>query len=728
MLAVKGVLLTFLAALGSWGLAQAPPEMEKAHFPNINRELVGLLKAAQQLVAEKKWYEAVDRYQDLLRDHGDELAPANLARDVLASTERFVQVRWLIHGHLARLPAGALQKYRDRVDTSAAKWLEQGARNRDVRSLVQIVEQAFCSSATEPALELLGDMAFERGHFATAQHWWRLLTVPASQQLAGERAACLLVPDPRPATVARVRAKQIVTLLFQHQAERVAGELKAFRQLHAKATGKLVGKSGNYADTIEALARQGLGNQRPAEQEWPTFAGGPERLGTVHLPISQRLWAGGPAWRVDLVSGELMPDSVAAKDLAPRQSTLPPRCFPIVVGDRAFVASSRWVRGFDLRTGRLVFQFDLGDVHKVADTLDANLKTPGTSAVRFSLTASGDYLFARMGAPFLSAKKEGQKLESASWLVCLRVAEAAPAVWPKTDAQRHVWSVQAPSNDDEAWFFEGAPLVHDGSVYIAQSRLVGQKTRTVLCCFDAATGVLRWQEEMCETREVDERTPARCRHHLLTLAAEHVIYCAHAGAVVAVNARAGKIAWAVRYPGRGPRTAEGQFPPHDLCPAVAYAHCVLAAPADAPRLYCFDAFSGCNLWERDAVEVVHLLGVAHERLVFTTPKGIRAVQVLAGEDDGGWCQPGAGALAGYGRGLLADGWVLWPTLDAKIPFRAFDVVSGAQVKGLEAYDPGQMYHMVPGNLAYGRGCLVITTAEELLGYVPPQVPTGPPQT
>jgi outer membrane protein assembly factor BamB len=394
----------------------------------------------------------------------------------------------------------------------------------------------------------------------------------------------------------------------------------------------------------------------------------------------------------------------------------------------ALVASSRWVRGFDLKTGRLAVQFDLEDIHKNVGTLDPHLKSAGTDAIRFTLTACGDRLFARMGTPFLGTPKDG-KADGASWLVCLRLPESLPQ--PPTGKPLtgcHVWSVAAPSNEDETWCFEGTPLVHGGSVYIAQSRVVGQKTRTVLCCFDAGTGAPRWQQELCEMRELDEKMPARCRHHLLTLAGERIIYCSHAGAVVAVDARSGKIAWAVRYPGRGPRTKEGQPSPRELCPAVASNDCILAAPADVARLYCFDAFTGRNLWEREALEVVHLLGVSHGRLVFTTPRGIRAVQVATGEDTGGWQQPGAGALRGHGRGLLGGGWVLWPTVDGKMPLRAFDVVSGAQRKGTEAYDPGQLPHLVPGNLAYGQGCLIIVTSEEVLGYLPPQMPMAPPQT
>jgi outer membrane protein assembly factor BamB len=712
-------------------LAQAPPalpNLNKVQFPNVNRELVSQLKGARRLVAEKQWYEAVDAYQVLLRDHGDELVPIDPSKEPLTSTQRFVQARWLVHQGLSALPQPALKIYRQRVDGVAGKWLDNGQKKRDVGSLVRVVEEAFCSSAAEQALELLGDMMFERGDFAGAQHWWRLLAVSAASMGEELPQMTLLFPDPHEGTVARVRAKQILTLLFQQQAERVPGELKAYRKVHAAATGKLAGKSGKYADIAQSLWQQGHGSQAPAEQEWPTFAASSSRQGTLPFAIPQHLWSKGPAWRVDLASGELLPESVANKNLGLKQPAAAPLVYPVVVGGRVFVADSRFVRGFDLRTGRLAFQFDLEEIYKNADPPDPNLKPPALGTFRFTLTASGDRLFARMGTPVFWSTKDNQKLDRNSWLVSLRLPEAGSPTTPKTSIAHHAWSVPAQTKDDEGWFFEGAPLVHDQSVYIARSRLAGQNTQTVVCCFNAATGRMRWQQEVCEMPEFDERTVGRTRHHLLTLAGGHVVYCSHAGAVVAVDARSGKIVWAVRYPSRGPRMKDGQPSVRDLCPVVAFDHCVIAAPADARGLYCLDAFTGRCIWQREPIEVVHLLGIAHGRVVFSTPQGIRAVQSATGSDEGGWCQPGAGALAGFGRGLLTGAWVLWPTQDMKMPMRAFSIQGGSQASAAGAYDPGQMVHLVPGHMVYGQGCLLITTSEHLLGYLPPPVPVPPPQT
>ncbi len=225
---------------------------------------------------------------------------------------------------------------------------------------------------------------------------------------------------------------------------------------------------------------------------------------------------------------------------------------------------------------------------------------------------------------------------------------------------------------------------------------------------------------MCDSPEYADVPGVLPRHHLLTLAASQVVYCSHAGAVVALDALTGKRAWAVRYPSRRPKTADGDPGPRDLAPCVYADHRLFAAPADSDRIFCLDPDTGQVLWERDRIEVVHLLGAARGRLIFTTPGGIRAVSAATGGDQPGWSQPAEGRLPGLGRGLLAGGWVFWPTQDPKLPLRALSQQDGGQECGQETFDPTQFRAIHPGNLALGGGCLVVAGAEELVGYVPPE--------
>src|SRR5205823_1132584 len=102
------------------------------------------------------------------------------------------QVRRLCHQRLAALPRSALELYRQRVDGEAKALLAQGRQGRAPAPLRRLVDDLFCSRYTDQALDLLGDLVFERGQFDEARHWWSLL-VPFDAP-RGDRLA---FPDPK---------------------------------------------------------------------------------------------------------------------------------------------------------------------------------------------------------------------------------------------------------------------------------------------------------------------------------------------------------------------------------------------------------------------------------------------------------------------------------------------------------------------------------------------------
>jgi tetratricopeptide (TPR) repeat protein len=127
------------------------------------------------------------------------------------------------------------------------------------------------------------------------------------------------------------------------------------------------------------------------------------------------------------------------------------------------------------------------------------------------------------------------------------------------------------------------------------------------------------------------------------------------------------------------------------------------------------------LWDRDDIEVVHLLGVAAGRLLFTTQKGMKAVPVATGADRGGWTKPdGGGKLPPFGRGFLAGGWVYWPTVDPEFPLRNLNVNDGSARKDGEFFDLTR-FHLLKqtrGNLTFAEGCLAVAGVEHLYVFVP----------
>ena len=677
----------------------------------------GPLLTATSLLAPR-WAAAVEEYQRILTEVGDDLAAVG--------PDRSVQARWLCHQRIASLPPDALRLYRLRADGPARKWLEGGIAGRDPKLLRRVVEEAFCSRSGDQALDLLGDLAFERGRFEEASQWWRLLARPAAEA-AGLTPPVpgLLFPDPQ-VDVARVRAKLLLARLYalegQARGPTLEAELRAFRGLHPKAAGRLAGRDGNYADTLQAvLAAHGPPAPPAAEMAWPAFAGSPFRNRVPALDSRQfeRLASRGPRWAFNLQKRRrINPDDVPPPPPGERPAgpVLRSRRFafyPVIAGPKVLVASARYVTAYDVRSGEPVVWYDAARAHAgLEDALDNQL--PGRPDLSYTLTVAEDCAFARLGVQDFNAERRPQ--DSVSLLVCLELR-------PGKDRDRVRWEVKPDEDLRDGAVFEGAPVVRDGRVYVAATRVAGGQTVTAVHCYGAAGRArppLRWKRDVCSTQELRAKD-ARWRHHLLTFAGPYLVYCSHSGAVVALDPETGRRVWAVRYPSRGPLTADARPSPRAVAPCVYADGRVYAAPADADRLICVDAATGQTAWERQGLEAVHLLGVSHGRLVFTTPTSVRAVDAASGTDAGGWVQPGDGTpKPPLGRGLLAGNLVLWPAVtgNSLAPDGLFvlDVRTGEPV-----LNPGMDTKVRAGNLALGNGILAVTTDQHLFLYLTPSL-------
>src|SRR5207253_8221101 len=117
------------------------------------------------------WEQLPDEYYRMTQESGDALVTLTEPMPYLGVGWSSGQVRRLCHQRLASLPRASLEIYRQRVDTEATALLEQGRRARSPVPLRRLVDELFCSTAGDQALDLLGDLAFERGHFDEARHW-----------------------------------------------------------------------------------------------------------------------------------------------------------------------------------------------------------------------------------------------------------------------------------------------------------------------------------------------------------------------------------------------------------------------------------------------------------------------------------------------------------------------------------------------------------------------------
>jgi outer membrane protein assembly factor BamB len=676
----------------------------RVSVPGESRATANRLAATAKLLADKQWSEAIDEYLQIQEESGDDLVPLDSRHSVSA--------RRLCQKQLAALPPEALRLYRDRVESQAKKWLEQGKSERDPHWLLRLVDESFCSRHTDRALDLLGDLAFERGRFEEAESWWNMLA-PRKQvaEAPGDdhnpQPLKLVYPDPQ-VDLKRVQAKQLLVQLFTGNHDHWADDLKAFRASNGDAQGELAGQTGKYANILEAISKRPelheiIHDRQKQPRPWSTFAGNASH-NFIAPQAPKRFTYESPPWPIRLNGQPAGKDLTAEKARSGKFSFSEPqpKCHPVVVGDMVFISDSRTVAAYDVLTAQRIGFFDLQSIKKFSD----GAKTVGRD---YTVTVVDNRVYAVLGNP-------------ESVLVCLDLSSTS-------NGQLHLrWHCLASESEggETPAFWEGAPIANDHQVFIARTRSDKHPGVTFVDCFDGDTGQIRWRREICLAPD-DSNLGGLNRSHLLTLAGPNLVYCSDAGVIVALDAASGRRVWACRYSSRGLKTNNGDSSPRGLSSTMYHSGRVFVAPADYDGILCLDAGTGEKLWERKPIEVIHLLGVAKGKLILTTaktdhwPAGIRALEAETGADIRRWIQPAdATNLYSYGRGFLAGDWVFWPTVvkDGSRTEELLTILNQEDGQQLDL-DPTQYRQVRSGNTALGNGCLAVADDEYLYVYVPP---------
>jgi len=660
-------------------------QLDRAHG-----NVVKGLEQARAYLADKQWNEGINRLIQIMETSGAKLVAVTPARCV--SVRDFCQLQ------LCSLPREALAVYRGRVDPQARRLYEDALATRDRQRLLSVVDETLGSSWADNALDALGEIALESGDCAAARSYWERI-VPLGQ--AGDSPRTWpAVPDTE-LDLAGVRARLVLASILEGSLERAREELGLLAKLHPNARGRFAGRDADYVEALTTLLSEaGRWPLRPAADDWPTLAGSPTR----NAIASKVPDVAGAAWRVPLrAEGEESRPVWGRVRLPPRiaedaQTLL--SYFPVVVGDNVFVnRRNREILALDLSTGRPTWGHKSPIVFEDQETGEGRADlhpAQGIGVARFTITASGDRLYARMGPAPTGHPREAQASASPGYLVCLELSAEGRLAWKATP--------------EPGWAFEGSPVAQGADVYVAMRRNEVQP-QVHVACFDAQTGQLRWRQFVCAAD-----TPARgvipeITHNLLTLNRE-TLYCnTNLGAVAALHGRDGRLQWATLYP----RVVKGDLAkpaPHtcrDLNPCLYDKGLLLVAPADAECILALDATTGQVLWQsgREVGDVVHLLGVAHDTLI-ASGKRICWIPVRGPEQGRArhvWPEGGDGP--GYGRGVLAGDCVLWPTREK---IYVFDQATGRLKKTIELTPRG----VTGGNLLVARGHLLIATAEELV--------------
>jgi len=642
----------------------------------VDSTVRGHLEQIDAYLGDRQWNEAVEAIRARMA--------ASPERLIGVTDRRFVGLRDYLHLKLAGLPPEGLALYRSRVDPLAESWYEQGLDDRDRALLCNVVEQAFASSFGDDALLALGDMAVERADYATARwHFERILPVEIPEDTP---RAWPGYPD-SPMDPAAVRARLVLVSILEGSMERARDELAAFEELHADAAGRFGGREVVYREALGQLLAESAAWPTPGPTPgWPTFAGNFARNKTAPATID----GGRIAWRIGLPQAAVEGGPVDAL------------CFhPVLADDLVLAGGPEEIRAVRLGSGEPAW----GRTETIFRAEGAGLSMIGLPATtlgvpRFTMTVHEGRLFARIGSPLTARPARRSAPAATGALVCLDLKAEGRLMWTVTP--------------EEGWAFEGAPVARGDRVYAAMRRS-DVRPQAHAACFDARTGERLWRRFVCGAE-----TPARgilheATHNLLTLVDDTLYLNTNLGAVASIGAREGWLNWVSLYP-RSTSVDLASPAPHwnrSVNPCVYHRGTLLVAPADSPRIFAFDAAGGQILWQTGerVAGVQQLLGTTEEHLIAC---GDRLYWIgLSGAERGRiehvW--PEGDPLPGYGRGVLAGDWVLFPGRDRIV---MFDQATA---------EPKKVVHLKPlgitgGNLLAAGDRLLIATEDELIALGP----------
>ena len=684
------------------------PMRESATVPS-DKNILKRFGAVEDYLTDKRWAEAIDVLQEVAQTDGRMLVLAKPG--VAGETAVYLNVATRCNILLSRLPAEGLAAYRKKADPQARRWLDRWKQTHDEADLQRIVRETYLSSYGDDALWALGESAWDRGDLSLARLYWTQL-VPLSQEVRAINLPTLLRYPDSDMNQGEILARLVLCTVMDGERDLAAIEFKRFAELCPDATGSLAGRQGRLVDLLQQILDESAKwDVKPAQNDTSTFAVNSQRNGTIPSTVE----IGASKWSHPLPANRFPP--------LERHNSTPDRgplsYHPVTFQDIVFVNDSQTIWAWNLLTGDPAWPSESGTAEIYPAAAEEPTATPNNVCVGvpyYTMTIADGRLFARMGSAVTNAalnETESRSLDSE--LVCLDLTQGQGKL---------LWKIATDElirEELRQWRFEGSPLVTNGRVYIALSRRKPQ-LEFAIACLDAASGSLLWHKPVVAARGTIDDHQNRISHLLLTAGAGRIFLSTDAGAIVAVDAKDGRLDWAVTYESRTlPRNYALSSHLHQgLLPAMFHEGYLFVAPNDSTRLFCIEADSGHLDWQLkqpDFERWRHMLGVARGgkkgRLVLSG-NGLWLIdlderKVVYGQSNavGGRFVP---AEQGYGRGVLAGDVILWPTRGA---IKILDAATGATI-GNKLLQEGTAE--TGGNLTVCQDMLLVAQPEKLVAY------------
>ena len=649
-------LFMLLANFVTWAVDAPKKPMRETATVAADANVLKRLGMVDDYLADQRWAEAVDILHEIAQSDGRSLVEAQPGQ--AGGWAVYLNVATRCQVLLSRMPKEGLAAYRRKVDPQAKRWFESWQRTRDASELERLVRQAYLSSFGDDALWALGEAAWDHGDYSSARLYWSQLVPMPDEFRAAHLPTVLRYPDSN-LDAASVVARLVLCSLMEGHRERAIEQQQHFVELYPQAAGNLAGRQGRLSEILkQILDEAATWDATTEEAEVATFGLAPERTQILPSVID----VGAQRWQQPLTPN-LLPRPERFRS-APDRGPL--STHPVVFRDIVLVNDVDTISAFHLLTGEPAWPTEGGTAQIYPPVSEEHSTAPekdGVGVPWFTMTVADGKLFARMGSPVTSASdKEPRALTND--LVCLDLAEGQGQL---------VWKIAADEwrqDGQPAWRFEGSPLVKDGRAYVIHSRRRPQ-LEFAISCLDAAKGERMWTRTIATARTSIEDHQNRVSHLLPTFGAGKLFVSTDAGAIVAVDARDGRVEWAITYESHPPDdpSEQSDHSKQGLLPAMFHEGLLFVAPNDCDRLFCIEADSGRVLWQKThprASRWRHLLGVAPaggSGQLIVSGNSLRALDVETGRET--WKILASDSTErGYGRGVLAGDVVIWPTREA----------------------------------------------------------------
>ncbi len=597
------------------------------------------LARARRLADARKWSQAAA----ILNDVAGRFA-ANLV-----SLERglYVNVAEYVNRRIADWPEAGREAYRALCEPTAKADADAAIAERDVPRLIEVTDRYFCTTHAVRTADTAAQLAIEAGQL----------------ELAADLYEKLLRRHPdRDAWQNDVKAKLALCYAWAGQGER-AERLAA--EIMEAASGFTVSWGGRTAPVGEAIRAEIRAPEQPATRPaddpgdfvWPVFGGDRTRSRIV----ASQARPGAPLWRAAGTGPAATPGSASSGTLTRALHSGRYLATQVAVGHgMIYFHDALTVRAVWTSNGRPAWPtHHAPGLTETGRTFTRDSRPPPM----YTTTLAGDRLFVCLGG----GPRVGRRQRSAgqSVLECLDARTGEP-----------VWRVgrEQLGSAFEKTYFDGAPLHHDGKLYVVARRRRSLKFEDCyLIQLDADRGKVGWRTHLASGSTGDFGSTRATRAEP-AIAGQAIFVCTNLGVAASVSLHNGRVQWARLY--SDPREETGRLfepsytpanQPWEYDPVMVWGDYVVCKPLDTGRLLVFDQTDGTivkDLTLDRLYDLDYCLGIQGDRLYGVGRKMVFCWDLV--EDKEVWAR--ATTSAAYGRGCLTTTGLFVPTAESLYHF------------------------------------------------------------